>query len=206
MENIASGMRRRNELYLITLLALLFSAAASLALKTSQASENQDVEFEVIGFGDISGYGEETYIVIETEAKWANVWEKHTILYQSPPHYPEINFSRHMVICAFMGRRSTTGHSISIERIWASADKIHVEITKNSPPEDFVVAHMLTYPYAFASLEKTDLGFVFNVTEEDGTVIEYVLPEFSTTVFTLMVFVTFSAIILVLTRKIQNIN
>lgn len=197
-------MQRRGRLFLVTLLAVSLLAVASLVLKIGQASEIRDVEFEVIGFGDVSGYGEEMYIIIKTEAEWAEIWEKHKILYNSPSLCPKIDFSRSTVICAFMGRRSTTGYSLSIERIWANEKRIHVEITKSSPPKDFVVGYMLTYPYVFASLEKTDLDFVFDVTEEDGTTIEYVLPEFSTTVFTLTAFVTLSAIMMVLTRKVQK--
>lgn len=197
-------MQRRSRSFVVTLLAVLFLTVASLVLKIGQASEIRDVEFEVIEFGDVSGYGEEMYIVIETEAEWTEIWEKHTIVYNSPSLYPKIDFSRFTVICAFMGRRSTTGYSISIERIWANEKRIHVEITKSSPPKNFVVAYMLTYPCVFASLEKTDLDFVFDVTEEDGTTIEYLLPEFSTTVFTLTAFITLSVIIVVLTRKAQK--
>ena len=197
-------MQRRNRSFLVTSLAVLFLVAASLVPKIGQASENQDVEFEIIEFGNVSGYGKEMYAFIDTEAEWAEIWEKHTILHDPPPLYPKIDFSKFTVICAFMGRCSTTGYSISIERIWANEERIHVEITKSSPPKDFVVAHMLTYPYVFASLEKTDLDFVFNVTEEDGTIIEYFLPEFSTTMFTLTAFVALSVIIVILAHRVQK--
>ena len=197
-------MQQRSRTFLITSLALLFLVAASFLLKIGDASENRDVEFEIIDFGDISGYGEEMYIVIENEVEWAEIWEKHTILYETPPQYPKIDFSRFTVICAFMGRCSTTGYCISIERIWANVERIHIEVTKSSPPKDFIVACMLTYPYVFASLEKTDLDFVFNVTEEDGTIIEYVLPEFPTTLFTLTAFIALSVTILIWAHRVQK--
>jgi hypothetical protein len=202
MENIDIGMGKK-DIFIAFTLFILFLLFTPLFLKTGQATENQSIEFNIIGFGDISGYAEETYVIIETEAEWAEMWKKHTITYGPSPS-PEIDFSKHSVICAFMGRRSTTGYSISIERIWANGEKIHVEIIKSDPPKDFLVSYMLTHPFVFASIEKTSLDFVFEITEEDGTITEYVLPEFTPTIIVTMVFTALSAIMLALTRKAKD--
>lgn len=197
-------MRFKNELRLAGFLALLMLGTASLIIGRSQASTQQDVQFEVIDWGDQSGYMEETYLVVRTEAEWANVWEKHTALRIPRTQYPEIIFSKNMVICAFMGKRPTTGYNITVERIWTDGEKIYVEIAKNSPPKNAIVGQALTYPYIFASLERTDLEVVFKVAEEDGTVNEYVLPEFPTVAFALIAFMVLLATVVALARKTRK--
>lgn len=197
-------MRRKNQLCVAVFLTLLSLSIASLVIKESQALESQDVEFKVIDCGDVSGYCEETYLVVKTETGWANVWEKHTRPYPAATAYPKINFSKNMVICAFMGERPTTGYSISLQRIWTEEEKMCAEIDKRNPPENFMVSEVITYPYIIASLQRTDLEIVFNITEEDGTTNEYILPEFTMMAFALTAFIVISTTMVVLTRKTQK--
>jgi hypothetical protein len=194
-------MRRKNKLCVAIFLTLLSLNITSLIIKGSQASEPQDIEFEVIDCGDISGYGEETYLVVKTETEWANVWEKHTRPYLAATAYPKMNFSKNMVVCAFMGERPTTGYSVSLQRIWTEEERMVVKIDKRNPPENFMVSEVITYPYVIASLQRTDLEIVFNITEEDGTINEYILPEFTIMAFILTAFIVISTAIVVLTRK-----
>lgn len=197
-------MSFKNELCVLGFLALLLLGAASLIIKDSQASEKKDVEFEVIALGDQSGYDEESYLVVRTEVEWAKVWEKHTALYMPATPYPEIAFSENMVICAFMGKRPTTGYSISVERMWTEERRMCVEITKSSPQKNVIVGEVLTYPYVFASLERTDLEVVFNVIEENGMISEYTVPEFPMMAFTLTAFMVLSVAMVALTCKARR--
>lgn len=197
-------MRFKNGLCLAVFLVLLMLGSTSLIIGRSQASTQQDLQFEVIDWGDQSGYGEETYLVVRTEAEWAKVWEKHTATRMPRTQHPEITFSKNMVICAFMGKRPTTGYGISVERIWTDGESIYVEIAKYSPPKNAIVGQALTYPYVFISLERTDLEVVFKVTEEDGTVNEYVLPEFPMVTFALIAFMVILAAMVALARKTRR--
>jgi hypothetical protein len=192
-------MRFKSELCLAALVSLALGATSAI-INESQASA-QDVEFEVIGGGGLSGYVEETYLVVRTEAEWADVWEKHAAIYLSEIECPEINFSEEMVICAFMGKRPTTGYNISIEKMWLEEGKLHVEVAKHSPPKNAAVGEALTYPYVFVSLKKVDAEVVFHVTEETGTTVEYTLPELPTAVLTFALFLALSAAVAVLVRK-----
>ena len=194
-------MRFKNELCLVGFLALLMLGTTSPIIEGSQASTEQDVQFKVIDCGYQSGCMEETYLIVRTEAEWIEVWEKHTALYMPKTQCPKIFFSKNIVICAFMGNRPTTGYSISVERIWTDGERIHVEIAKYSPPKNAIVGEVLTHPYVFTSLERTDLEVVFRVTEEDGTINEYILPEFPMAIFALVAFMVLSAAMVALTRK-----
>jgi hypothetical protein len=197
-------MRLKYEFCLAGFLALLVLGITSVIIEGSQASTTQDVEFEVVDWGDQSGYNEETYLVVKTEAEWAKVWAKHTAPHMPTTPYPEINFSKDMVICAFMGKRPTTGYSISVRRIWAEEERIHVEIAKSGPPENLMVSEIITCPYVFASLERTDLELIFTITEENGMVNEVTIPEFPVVTFTLTAFIVLSAAIVALTRKTRR--
>lgn len=195
-------MRCKSKLCLTVFLALLLVGITSFILR-SKASETQNVEFEVFAQGDISGYFEETYLVVKTEAEWANVWKKHTAPSVPSSSPPEIDFSRNMVICAFMGERPTAGYNISIEEIWIDG-KMHIEIVKRSPQKDGVVAQVLTYPYAFALLERMDFEVVFSIAEENSTTVELVLPEFSSTVLAVTAFIVLSVVMVAVTRKFEK--
>lgn len=198
-------MRFKCEFCLVGFLALLVLGITSVVIEGSQASTKQNVEFEVVDWGDQSGYSEETYLVVKTEAEWVEVWAKHTAPHMPIP-CPEINFSKKMVICAFMGKRPTTGYSISIRRIWAEEERIHIEIAKSDPPESLVVGEVITYPYVFASLGRTDSELMFTITEENGMVNEVTIPEFPVMTFTLTAFIVLSAVIVALTRKTRRIH
>jgi hypothetical protein len=197
-------MRFKYEFRLLGFLALLVLGITSVIIEGSQASAKRDMEFEVIDWGDQSGYNEETYLVVKTEAEWAKVWAKHTAPHMPTTPYPEINFSKNMVICAFMGKRPTTGYSICIRRMWAEEERIHVEIAKSGPPENLMVSEVITYPYVCASVERTDSEMIFTVTEENGMVNEVTIPEFPVMMFTLTAFIVISAAIVALTRKTRR--
>ena len=193
---------------LTALLMLLVLGVTSLILKESQASETQDLEFEVIDSGDLSGYSEEEYLVIKTEAEWLSVWENHTMLYTQldgdGPPCPDVDFFERMVICAFMGERPTLGYSIFIEGMWLEEERIHVDVAKCSPPKGSMTGQALTYPYIFASLERADVEVVFHVTEEDGTIAVFSTPEFPMTTFTLTLLIVSSAAMIAFMRKFKR--
>lgn len=197
-------MRRKRALYFSVFLALLLIVIFPHMLVVSEASESQDLEFEVISCGDISGYVEEAYVLVKDEAQWAEVWKKHTRPYVNGIPCPEIVFSEKMVVCAFMGERHTAGYRISVEKTWADKEKVHVEIAKDEPQKDSVVAQVLTYPYVFVSLDRTDADVVFHVTEESGAIVDYVLPEFPMVYYVLAVVMVLLSILVVLKLKLRK--
>ena len=158
------------------LVGLLILSLAWLA-GLGSPSEEQELEFQVIGSGDISGHGEENYLVIRTEADWVELWARHVIFVAPCPPVPEVDFSSDVVVCAFMGQRRTGGYSISIVRICAVDGEVHVEVVKYSPPLGVPVIQVVTFPYVFALMEKTAMDFTFEVTNEDGKSVEYLIPR-----------------------------
>lgn len=202
-------MRLESKLRFTASIVLLILGATSLILK-GQAPESQNLEFEIIDSGDISGYWEETYFVVRNETEWANVWENHTRFCVSTcgayPPRPDIDFSEKMVICAFMGRRPTAGYSVSVERIWVEEEEIHVEIVHRDPANGSFVAQVITYPYVFVSLEKMEVDMVFHVGKERVHVEYIAIPEFPVTVLALSAFLVLSLSIGVITKSSKKQN
>ncbi|MCS7124117.1 MAG: protease complex subunit PrcB family protein [Candidatus Bathyarchaeota archaeon] len=140
-------------------------------------ASDRDIPFEVLEKGDVSGFVEEAYFVVKDEIDWVRFWERHTSVREPRPP-PLIDFSRSVVVCAFMGQCPTTGYSISIERIWTDGEYVFVEVFKRCPPKDLAVCQMVTYPYVIVLMDKADMHFVFRVVDENGETAEYMLSEY----------------------------
>ncbi len=152
--------------------------------------------------GDISGYEEETYLMVRSQMEWLEMWKKHTNPYLSEIPYPETIWNGEIVICAFMGKRPTTGYSISLERVWIDEERLHVQVIKCSPPKGVMVCTVITCPYVFASTQRTSMEVIFHVCGEDGTKADYILPEFAGSALPIMLFVmVFTALVAMKRRQ-----
>jgi len=168
---------------------MILLVCSILMFENSCFAAEQEIKFEILDMGDVSGYGEETYLVVKSEDEWENVWKKHTSVCEPQEQPPEVDFAKNFVICAFMGMRPTTGYSINVERIWTDGEKVFVEVVKRRPPEGLVVCEMVTCPYVMVLVERTEMHFVFQVVDENGETSDYVMSEFPSAKFTLLIFV-----------------
>jgi hypothetical protein len=187
--------------FCLSFFVVFFFATSTLVISESRALDVEVLEFQVIENGENSGYQNEAYIIIKTEDEWSDVWEKHTWLLLSAPTYPRIDFPSRMVICAFMGKQPTNGHGIRIERIFSDEEIIHVDIVKTNPPENLLVNDVVTSPFIFVSIQRTNKKIVFDITEETNTLYDNITPEFPTIGLTLAMLILFSIIMVVFTQK-----
>ena len=183
---------------LVTL--FLFSVFSTMVFAAS-ATDNGEIEFEVLDSGDLSGFAGEAYFVVKSEAEWESLWQKHSIVFLPPKPCPRIVFSKEMVICAFMGRQPTAGYQIQVRRIWSSEGIVHVEILKTSPSEDLILNPVLTSPFVFASIQRTDWEIIFDVEEETNTINDNITPEFPSTGLTLAILILLSVITIASSQK-----
>ena len=182
----------------------LFLAVIHASVLQAHASELQELDFEVIAWGDQSGYVEETYFVARTEAEWADIWERHSLVDIPSSPYPEIDFSENMVICAFLGRRPTAGYRVSIEGIWFELDHIRVELVEHNPRNQTLVAQIITQPYLFALLEFSDVPVIFEARVESGMSQQPLIPELYSSTVIATTFLVFSSLLAFLARKARR--
>jgi hypothetical protein len=185
---------------------MILSVCSLLIFKNSCFAAEQEIKFEILDVGDVSGYGEEAYLVVVSEADWINIWKKHTSICEPQEQPQEIDFTKNFVICAFMGRRPTTGYSINIERIWTDGEKVFVEVVKRCPPQGLVVCEMVTCPYVMVLVERTEMTFVFQVANEDGETAEYGMGEFPSVniAFLIFLFLLLAVAALKIKKKIKE--
>jgi len=183
---------------------MILSVCSLLIFKNSCFAAEQEIEFEILDMGDVSGYGEEAYLVVVSEADWINIWKKHASICTSQEQPQEIDFTKNFVICAFMGKRPTTGYSINVEKIWTDGEKVFVEVVKRCPPEGLAVCEMVTCPYVMVLVERTEMPFVFQVVDESGETAKYIMSEFPLANYAFLVFGFLLAIVVAL--KIKEIN
>jgi len=167
---------------------MILSVCSILMFENGCFAAEQEIEFEILDVGDVSGYGEEAYLVVKSEDEWENVWKKHTSVCEPQEQPPEVDFAKNFVVCAFMGMRLTTGYSINVERVWTDGENVFVEVVKRCPPEGLVVCEMVTCPYVMVLMERMDMPFVFQVVDENGETAEYVLGEFPSAKFAFLIF------------------
>lgn len=194
-------MKVRGKFCLSFFVVLFFFVTSTLVINESRALDVEVLEFQVVENGENSGYWNEAYIIIKTEDEWSDVWEKHTWLLLSAPTYPRIDFSSRMVICAFMGKQPTNGCGIRIERIFSEEEIIHVEIVKTNPLENLLVNDVVTSPFIFFSIQRTDKDFIFDITEETNTIYDDITPEFPITSLTFIILIFLSAITAAFAKK-----
>ena len=186
-------MQNKNKLCFVLFLAILV-LNVNLCMGQEGGPLVEEVEFQIIDEGYLSGYGEESYLVIRDETEWTDVWERHSRTLMPTP-CPEIDFSKNMVICAFMGERRTTGYSISIEKIYVEDEKLYVIVVKHHPPPNADVGQAITYPYIIVSLERLDLEVVF---KSNGQV----LLEFPTGTSMLFILIAITVAIVIYKQRV----
>jgi hypothetical protein len=93
--------------------------------------------------GDHSNIDDAKQVVVRTEEEWAKLWNQH-----APDHKrPAVDFSRQMVIGAFMGSRPTAGFSIDILSTIQANGVMTVRYREVFPPRGAITAQVITSPF-----------------------------------------------------------
>lgn len=105
--------------------------------------------------GDVSRAQTTAFLVARNEAEWKALWD---LVGREPPGaLPE----RLMALGVFLGTRTSTGYGVDIQTIRLDSrqgqrDRLLVEYREKSPPEEMMVAQVLTSPYAIILVDLTD--------------------------------------------------
>jgi hypothetical protein len=117
---------------------------------------DREVPFSTVERGVTSGIKEAGFFVLRTEEEWQRFWRRHA---SSDP--PVIDFSREMVIAAFMGEQRTGGFSIEIQKVEDKGGLLKVLVQRTVPAPERPVLQVLTQPYHIIRLAKTELPVRF---------------------------------------------
>lgn len=93
-----------------------------------------------------SGIRQSVQTVISNDGDWRSIWATYTANQGTPPAAPAIDFSRHEVIVAALGERTSGGYDITVSRIATAGDYLYVELTSTRPGSRCGVTAALTQP------------------------------------------------------------
>jgi hypothetical protein len=85
---------------------------------------------------------------------------------RSMPNAPEVDFHREMIIVVGLGRRSTGGYGIRIERIEDVGEHLRVIYSSSSPGPNCIVTQSITSPVAMVRLKKSRKPVTFAAVHE----------------------------------------
>jgi hypothetical protein len=139
-----------NKLALSVLAALLFLSTA-LAQPESQA-----VEFETIAKYFNCGHTERKNYVITNKEDWEMLWDEVVSNSYPRPQAPDVDFSKHSLIAVFQGNQSSSGYSISVEKLVRRGKKLKVHVREVSPADACRVLLVITQPFEIILLDKLD--------------------------------------------------
>lgn len=98
-------------------------------------------------------------LVVRSASQWVNVWNTHyrAATPDSSPPVPNVDWSREMVLVAFMGTCPSGGHSIRIGEARVEKGALIVTVVEQRPGPNSITTQALTSPYHAVALARTSL-------------------------------------------------
>ena len=138
--------------YHFTLCVLLMILVGCVAVESQGATPMRGV-----ARGVFSGIGEARQEIIKDQRAWQQFWARHSVQVKSAGKLPEIDFTNDMVIAVTMGRQRTGGFTIEIDNVEVVDQKLKVSIKRTAPQPGAMSIQVLTAPFHFVAVPKSDL-------------------------------------------------
>lgn len=125
----------------------------------ASAQSPTPVKMRTIAKGGFTALRDAKQEVVKDSARWKAIWTEHAGKSTAP--LPAVDFSKEFVIVAAMGQRPTGGYSIHVAKVDSSENKLKVYIERKSPAKGTMTIQVLTSPFEFVAVPKTDLPIQF---------------------------------------------
>lgn len=121
------------------------------------------VNVDQIDQGQYGEIVEGTQVILRDEEAYAAFWKRLHADRGSVPDRPDVDFGEKVVVAIVLGQRPTSGYSVEVDAVLASADggAVQVTFTETVPGDGCVVTQALTSPYVLATVEAQDEEFTF---------------------------------------------
>lgn len=104
-----------------------------------------------------SGFGQQTRLVVGSQAEWQAAWTRLWKNHAPVPPPPAVDFANEVVLLAAMGSRSSGGFTIRVQDAAARTDHVAVRVIETSPGGGCVVTGALSEPVDVVRLPRTAL-------------------------------------------------
>lgn len=121
-----------------------------------------DAPLRSLAQGGYSGIDAQRFEVIEEATAFAALWREHSAAISPPPPLPSVDFTREVVIAAFIGQRGSGGSSIAIEKL-SGDNPVTVEIVIKTSAADCPVSLALSQPFQLAAAPRRQGPWRFHV-------------------------------------------
>ena len=124
----------------------------------------EELGFTTVSVGTQSGITSQANLVIQDSQAWTDLWNQHMLFMIEPMPVPEVDFSTHMVVAAFMGEVNTGGYALHIYEVVETQSTIVVKMERTEPGPRCIVPQVLTQPYHVVQIARTEKSVIFDVT------------------------------------------
>jgi len=140
-----------------------FSDLLPPRLESGEEVTLERLRAEPASFAYFSGFDRPARVVIEDASAWERAWQTLWSRASPTPPLPEVDFSRHVVLLAAMGQRSSGGHSVFLDGIVQRDGFAEVVVRENAPGPRCGTFDALTQPVDVARMPRINQPVRFRV-------------------------------------------
>lgn len=145
----------------VSMVALLGGCASA-----DSASDAPPVVVQVLASGSHSGVKDQEYHDLHTAGDFQIWWNKAYATYSTAPALPQVDFTKDMVIAAFMGEKSHGGYTLDIESVQQTPNAYNVLVRITIPGDYCHTTQALVQPFEFVVVPNNNGVFInWNVTQ-----------------------------------------
>ncbi|HET7922089.1 MAG TPA: protease complex subunit PrcB family protein [Gammaproteobacteria bacterium] len=138
----------------------MMGGAALALLLAGCASLGGDSNVQLLASGSHSGVKEQEYHDLHNAKDFQTWWNKAYSSYSEVPALPQVDFSKNMVIAAFMGEKSHGGYTIRIHDIELTPDAYNVDIRITIPGNKCRASQAIIQPFEFVVVPNNNGQFI----------------------------------------------
>jgi hypothetical protein len=114
--------------------------------------------------GSQSGVKKAERLMVKTQDEWAALWKRHAGEAQAA-EAPKVDWSKEMVLAAFMGTHNTGGYALQITSAREQDGKLVVQVEAKVPKPGGFVTQTITSPFHMVAVPKSTLPVTWTAGE-----------------------------------------
>ena len=139
---------------------VVMAGALWMFLLAGCASLGGHSDMQLLASGTHSGVKEQEYHDLHNAKDFQTWWNKAYSSYSEVPALPSVDFTKNMVVAAFMGEKSHGGYSIRVENIEQTPDAYNVNIRINIPGQGCRTTQDVVQPFEFVVVPDNKGAFI----------------------------------------------
>lgn len=114
-----------------------------------------------LGMGQQSGVQKPERVVVRSQPEWEALWKRSAPSKSQAGAAPKVDWSKEMVLAAFLGSRSTGGYGVQIVEARQVNGKLEVRAEERRPQPGGFVTQAFTAPFHIVAVPKSALPVVW---------------------------------------------